>query len=247
MLPNLFYRPQTVALLATPFLLSLFPLPADSTAFFTLQATAQPQLGIFGGEYWSLISAPGQIGGSITSTPDQPNNQPGTFVAQVSFGDLHNGDGSPTIASASLRVRGNSACHTSISVTSYSVGNLTNRGNLLIGQANELSFVTLGSGSVVAGPDGNLASHAYGPKFVSGTDTLNTLNNGVIGPVSTNSDRIATYSTAPSNRGNLTSTTNYVQDTVTFSIPTGFVWGPANSAASGNFNISLQMDIYPGV
>jgi hypothetical protein len=149
-----------------------------------------------------------------------------------------------------LRERGNGICHVSASVSSYTATNISynagSGGTQLSGATgSELTFVTLGNGNVTAGSAGNAGAHSYGAKF-QGASTLNQLNNGSVGPVSTSSDEFASFSAPPSNSGNLTSTNNYVQDVVTFSIPTGFAWAPTNASGTGSFSLSIEFEIYTG-
>jgi hypothetical protein len=86
--------------------------------------------------------------------------------------------------------------------------------------------------------------HSYGTKFVSGADTLASLNSGQIGPVVDASDKFVSFTQAPSTAGDLASPDNFVESTITFSLPTGFAWEPINGASSGTFSISVQFEIF---
>jgi hypothetical protein len=225
--------------------------PAGSNGTITLSGQASGVVGLYGSPTSSVTTAPGQTGASITLDGDVPANPAGDFTGAVDFGNLSAGDGTPSVASFSFRERGNVQCHVSTSVSAYTATNLSYNGGsgstpLSGATGTELTFVKLGNGAVTAGANGASGNHSYGPKFTSGTDTLATLNSGAIGSVSTSSDEFATFSAPPSNSGNLTSVDNYVQDTVTFSVPTGFVWAPTNNSGTGTFSVSVQFEIYTG-
>jgi hypothetical protein len=221
--------------------------PVTSMGTITLSGSASGLMGFFSGSYCTITSAPGQTGASISEDAPQMINPPPDFVGAAQFGNLAGGDGSPSVATFSFRECSNVACHTSASVASYTATNLSyNSGSgsrQLQGNASELSFVTLGNGAVTAAQYGNAGGHSYGSKF-QGTATLNALNSGSIGPVSSTDDEFDSFSSPPSNSGNFTSGNNYVQDSVTFSVPTGFVWSPSDNTSTGSFSLALQFEIY---
>lgn len=218
--------------------------PVTSMGTLTLTGSATGSVGFFGSPNKSLITVPGQTGTSISLDNDTPSSPAQNFVGSVNFGTLGGGDGGNTVASFSMRERGNVKCHVSASVSSYTATNISFNGTALAGgDGSELTFVTLGSGAVTAGAQGNAAAHSYGAMF-NGTHTLNELNSGTIGPVATDKDEFDSYSSKPSLSGSLTTTNDYVEDTVTFTLPTGFVWSPTDDSGSGTFTITLQFEIY---
>lgn len=222
--------------------------PVTSMGVFTLSGKVICPVGLYGSPNKSVTTAPGQRGAAISLDGDRPADPASNFVGSVDFGELQDGDGTPSTASFGLRARGNTKCHISASVASYSATNLNYMGKQLNGNVgNELNFVTIGSGDVSAGPHGNTEGQGYGPRFTSGTDTLATLNSGEIGPVTNSSDTFASFSKAPSRSGNLTSSDNYVESTVTFAIPTGFAWAPADDTGTGTFSIVVQFEIFMSV
>lgn len=220
--------------------------PVTSMGTLTLSGSASGAVGLFGSPTKSLTTAPGQTGTSIALDGDSPASPAANFTGSVNFGTLASGDGTSSVASFSLRERGNVKCHVSASVSSYTATNIAYNGtDLAGGDGSELTFVTLGSGAVTAGAQGDSAGHSYGSMF-DGTHTLSELNSGTIAAVSSTDDQFASFSIKPSTSGSLASTGNYVQDTVTFSVPTGFVWAPSNDTGTGNFTIAVQFEIYTG-
>ncbi len=220
--------------------------PVTSMGTLTLSGSASGAVGLFGSPTKSLTTAPGQTGTSIALDGDTPATPAANFVGSVNFGTLASGDGTDSVASFSLRERGNVKCHVSASVSSYTATNLSYDGTALAGgDGAELTFVTLGNGAVTAGAQGNSSGHSYGTLF-DGTHTLDELNTGTIAPVATGKDDFDSYSVKPSNSGSLSSATNYVQDTVTFAVPTGFVWAPTDDTGTGTFTIAIQFEIYVG-
>jgi hypothetical protein len=254
----MFYKRRLFAVLASAaFFGSVFfwtSTPVNSMGTLTLSCSASGAIGLFGSPDQSLTN--GQTGSSISETGDIPASPAADFVGAANLGNLSKGDGTPVVASFGLRERGNVDCHVSASVSSYTATNLSyNPGSgsvpLAGNTGTELGFVTLGTGAVTAGSGtapltGNSSGHTYGSKFLSGTGTLATLNSGTIGAVSTSCDEFASFSAPPSNGGNLTTATNYVEDTVTFSVPTGFQWAPTNNTGSGSFSIAVEFEIYTG-
>ncbi len=220
--------------------------PVTSIGTLTLSGSASGAVGLFGSPTKSLTTAPGQTGTSIALDGDSPAVPAGNFAGSVNYGALASGNGASSIASFSLRERGNVKCHVSASVSSYTATNISYDGtDLAGGDGAELTFVTLGNGTVTAGSNGNSSGHSYGTMF-DGTHTLAELNSGTIAAVSDSADQFDSYSVKPSNSGSLASTDNYVQDTVTFAVPTGFIWAPTNDTGTGNFTIAVQFEIYTG-
>jgi hypothetical protein len=206
----------------------------------SLSGLVVSEVGLFGSPTASVINAP--PGTTITTDSDQSGN----FVGTINVGELMRTDG-PCVLSLSFKSRANTRCHIAASVTSYSATNLAFNGKpLTSGLATDLSFIGIGCGTVTAGSNGDSSGHCYGPKFDSGTETLADLNNARIGPVCEGSDSFASFSKKPSRAANLGCSNNYVEDTATFTIPTGLLWEPINGAASGNFSISIQFELLPG-
>jgi hypothetical protein len=218
--------------------------PVTSMGTITLTGSATGSVGFFGSPNKSLITVPGQTGTSISLDSDTPSSPAQNFVGSVNFGTLGGGNGGNSIASFSMRERGNTKCHVSASVSSYTATNISYDGTALAGgDAAELTFVTLGNGPVTAGAQGNPAAHSYGAMF-DGTHTLAELNSGTIAPVATGKDEFDSYSSKPSLSGTLVTANDYVEDTVTFTVPTGFVWSPTDDSGTGTFTIAVQFEIY---
>ncbi len=241
---NLYMMAAVGTLLAALFFYTSTPVTSMGT--LTLSGSASGAVGLFGSPTKSLTTAPGQTGTSISLDGDAPAAPAANFTGSVNFGQLASGDGTPSVASFALRERGNVKCHVSASVSAYTATNISYDGTALAGgDGGELTFITLGNGAVTAGGNGNSSGHSYGSMF-DGTHTLSELNSGTIAPVSDSEDQFDSYSTKPSNSGSLASADNYVQDTVTFAIPTGFVWSPTDDTGTGTFSIAVQFEIYTG-
>lgn len=206
----------------------------------SISGLVDSQVGLFGSPVASVINAPP---GTTVTTDSDPS---GNFVGTINIGELMRADG-PCVVSLSFKSRANTRCHIAASVSSYTATNLAFKGKQLTpGMCRDLAFIGIGCGNVSAGSSGDSSGHCYGPKFNCGTETLADLNNGTIGPVGEGSDHFATFTKKPSRSANLQCANNYVEDTATFSIPTGFVWQPINGAATGNFSISIQFELLPG-
>jgi hypothetical protein len=220
--------------------------PVNSVSNVVLNGQAGTALALFAGapNATPLTSAPGISDG--TFTPVAADTADG-FTDTVNFGTLSNGDGTNSVARVAFRERGNAPCHVSCSVSAYTANNIAYNGTPLTGSAvnaAQLSFVSLGNIGMTAGGQGNSTGATYGARFTSGADTLATLNGGVIAAVATGKDQFVNLPNAPSRTGNLNSATNYVENTATFSVPTGFVWA-TNGAAPNNWSTTIQFMIYP--
>jgi hypothetical protein len=189
-----------------------------------------------------LTSAPGITDGSFAPVAVETADG---FTQTCDLGTLSNGDGSNSIARMSLRQRGNVPCHVSASVSTFTANNLAYNGTPLTGQGSQLSFVQLGNMPVTSGNRGNTSGFSYGPRFTSGTDTLATLNGGLVAAVTGSKDTFASFSVPPSLNGNSNHPQNWVEDTATFAVPTGFVWSPTGPGPN-NFSITIQFGVYAG-
>jgi hypothetical protein len=216
--------------------------PADCTSNVVLGGSAAGWAILSAGNpaASSLVSAPGITNGSAVFAP---TNTADGFTDTINFGTLSNGNGTESVASVALRQRGNMPCHVSCSVSTFTANNIAYNGTPLTGAGSELSFVRLGAGAQTNGLLGNDSGFSYGGRFTSGSDTLATLNNGVIAPVNGSKDKFCSFTSAPSFLGGPTSILNYVQDVAVFRIPTGWVWSTTGPAPN-NWSVTLQFGIY---
>jgi hypothetical protein len=192
-----------------------------------------------------ITAAPGV---TDTSATIAPLNTADGFNDAINFGTLSNGNGSNEVGTVTFRERSNNPCHVSVSVSAYTANNISYNGTPLTGSttsAAQLNFITLGSLPATAGPQGDMSRFNYGVNFSSGIGTLASLNAGAMGAVSKNDATFVSFRNAPSQSGGLTSPTNWVEDTATFSCPTGFVWSPTGSAPN-NFSVTLQFAMFTG-
>jgi hypothetical protein len=189
----------------------------------------------------SLVSAPGI---TDATTAFVATNAPDPFTDTINFGTLTNGNGTNSVATVAMRQRGNITCHVSCSVSSFTATNISYGGTTLVsGTGSQLGFISLGSAAVTNGPQGNTTGFSYGGRFTSGTDTLATLNGGVVAAVNGSHDRFVSFTVQPSNNGTQVSPNNWVQDAVVFRIPTGMGWAPVAGGPS-NFSINVQFGIF---
>jgi hypothetical protein len=221
--------------------------PVNSVSTVQLSGSAASSIALSAGNPVAtpVTAAPGVT--DTSSTVAAANTADG-FNDTVNFGTLSNGDGSNEVATLSFRERGNATCHVSCSVSAYTANNIAYNGTPLVGSATsaaQLSFVTLGRVGATAGAQGNLGNVTYGSQFTSGTGTLASLNAGTMGAVATGSAQFVTFSGPPSSAGGLTSATNWVEDTATFSVPTGMAWSPVGATAPFNWSTTVQFGIFP--
>jgi hypothetical protein len=106
-------------------------------------------------------------------------------------------------------------------------------------------MITLGNMPASAGAQGNTTGFSYGPRFTSGADTLATLNGGVTAAVDATKDRFVAFTTPPSLNGNLNSANNYVENTATFSVPTGFAWQSTGAGSAWSATVSFMITTTP--
>lgn len=208
--------------------------PLFSAGTITLGGQVYPTLSLSGSPNQSLVGSNGTMG--THADVDQPNES-------VNFGDLSLAAGPVATASFGLRVRGNTACKVTSSVLSYTASNLKYAGTLLVGNASELGFVSLSSGPVSNGVNGDSSGLSYGSKFLGG-NTLASLNSGAVGPATATSDKFISLISKPSLSGNTSSPDNWVEGTVNYSVPTGSAW--ECTGASGTFNIVNTFNVFPG-
>ena len=229
---------------ATAWMLCCATSPTNSLGSITFNGSTAAVVGLFAGTPGTLASAPGVGGSGVVAASDSPGNPAPAFNTTFNLGTLDTGDGTNSVATLPLRVRGNVPCHISASVISSTpTANLryagVNQTPLLLAQRFRLGT----SGAPVAGGTGNAVGAVYGPRFTSGIDTLRTLNGGVFGAVATGSDKVASFPNAPSLSGNLTTATNYVQVSPTFSVPTGAAWS-ATGGGGASFSLVLGVEAY---
>jgi hypothetical protein len=203
---------------------------------------------------WAVISHGDPASCSLTNAPGifdagavfNVNEAADGFTDRINYGTITNGNGTNSTANIALRQRGNGPCHVSCSVSSFTANNIAYNGSPLTGLGTQLGFVRIGSGAVTAGARGNTTGFSYGGRFTSGTDTLATLNNGVIAAVNGSKDKFVSFTQAPSQNGNSTHPQNWVQDVVTFSVPTGWIWSVPNPGFASNWSVTVQFGIYGG-
>ena len=219
--------------------------PVNSVGTITLSGSVNEAIGLYGSPNYSLTVAPGQIGASIIEEVDLPSDPARSFVGSVNFGNLSHGDGSNTTAKFGLRARGDTACHISSSVSSFSANNIR-FDQTTISFLSDMDMIKLGTSPVISGSSGNASLHSYDSFWSTGTNTLSTMNGGIVSSVNSLKQKICSFSDAPSATGNLTSYDNYVESQVTFTLPTGFRWSATPGMALGSFSIIMEFEIYTG-
>lgn len=219
--------------------------PADCICTVTFSAIVNETVGLFGSPSASLTTAPGQVGANIVEDNDAPADPAAPFAATVNFGNLSHGDGSNTVARIGLRARGDTACHISCSVSTFTASNVRfERQNVT--SLTDMTMANIGTEPIAVGANGNASTHSYDPFWSTGTNTLANMNGGVVSAVDSAKQKVCSFSDAPSASGNLTSPDNYVESHVTVSLPTGFKWSAAPGTGQGTFSATLQFEIYTG-
>jgi len=227
--------------------------PVNSLGQLNMTADATGFLNLSSGENNTATYAGGNSAAvdAVIDTPgvDTPTNPESYFEANLSVADLAAGDGTPIVTNFTMRARGNTACHIASSVSSYTATDLSviraGVATPLAGNdGTELDFMTIGNGAMTAGTDGDDSGGSYGSMW-AGSNTLADLNAGDIATVSDGLDPLASFTTAPSLAGGMTSPDNWVQCVSTFSMPTGAFWqSTATFGTAGTITLAVQFEIY---
>jgi hypothetical protein len=222
-----------VALLAT----ILFATPADSLGQFSGNGRASGLLALSSGGPNAVLTGAGMRGTrAVVSTGGTGNDS----VHYIDFGELSVGTGEPVYAGVAFQLRGNAAYRLNISQASYKGTTLRARGRDVSGAGARADFVQIRAGQITgSGGRANVTATTVNPLLQAGT----TLDQITQGPVSADSTRVC-EGDAPSLGGIASSPDNAINVPIYFSVPSGYEIGPAAGAASGNFQISVQIGVF---
>lgn len=215
--------------------------PVNSVSTVILTGSASPVLRLSAGAGQGLAAS--ALITDDTFTPAAADTD--DFTETVNFGTLTNGD-IPSVATISLRQRGNTSYKVNWSCSSYTATNIAYNGTTLASAApSELTMITLNRGTISAGGTGQTTGANY--QFADGASFGATFPTAAA-VASGTTTKFMNQTSKPSVSGTLTgagAATNFVQDTATITVPAGLAWSPV-AAGAASFSATVQFDIYSG-
>jgi hypothetical protein len=164
------------------------------------------------------------------------------LIDLVDFGELARGTGEPEVATIGLRIRGNSSYKLNISNFNFRATALKVHKREINSASDTGSFIEVKAGTPVAtGRLGNAGATMIGAIMQTGT-SLSGITQGNVSAQST----VVCTGPAPSLGGTINNPDNAVDIPVYFYVPTGMAIGPSREAAKGQFQVSVQVGIFPG-